>query len=40
MMIKKTGELMTHLTTYLHDVSEMSHHVPEDSFYLHCDVYW
>lgn len=29
---KKTGELMTHLTTYLHDVSEMSHHVPEDIF--------
>ncbi|MDD3191162.1 MAG: ABC transporter ATP-binding protein [Bacilli bacterium] len=29
---KKTGELMTHLTTYLHDVSEMSHHAPEDLF--------
>jgi len=29
---KKTGELMTNLTTHLHDVSEMSHHVPEDIF--------
>lgn len=29
---KKTGELMTHLTTHLHDVSEMSHHAPEDLF--------
>jgi ATP-binding cassette subfamily B protein len=29
---KKTGELMTNLTTHLHDVSEMSHHVPEDLF--------
>lgn len=29
---KKTGELMSHLTTYLNDVSEMSHHVPEDIF--------
>ena len=29
---KKTGELMTSLTTHLHDVSEMSHHAPEDLF--------
>lgn len=29
---KKTGELMTNLTTHLHDVSEMSHHAPEDIF--------
>ena len=29
---KKTGELMTNLTTHLHDVSEMSHHAPEDLF--------
>ncbi len=29
---KKTGELMSHLTTYLSDISEMSHHVPEDLF--------
>ena len=28
----KTGELMTNLTTHLHDVSEMSHHAPEDLF--------
>ncbi|NLD26262.1 MAG: ABC transporter ATP-binding protein [Acholeplasmataceae bacterium] len=29
---KKTGELLTNLTTHLHDVSEMSHHAPEDIF--------
>ena len=29
---KKTGSLMTNLTTHLHDVSEMSHHAPEDIF--------
>lgn len=29
---KKTGDLMSNLTTHLHDVSEMSHHVPEDIF--------
>jgi len=29
---KKIGELMTNLTTHLHDVSEMSHHAPEDLF--------
>ena len=29
---KKTGELMSNLTTHLHDVSEMSHHAPEDIF--------
>lgn len=29
---KKTGELMTNLTTHLHDVSEMTHHAPEDLF--------
>lgn len=29
---KKTGELMTNLTSHLHDVSEMSHHAPEDIF--------
>ncbi|MDD3999342.1 MAG: ABC transporter ATP-binding protein [Bacilli bacterium] len=29
---KKTGELMTNLTTHLHDVSEMSHHTPENLF--------
>lgn len=29
---KKTGTLMTNLTTHLHDVSEMSHHAPEDIF--------
>lgn len=29
---KKTGALMTNLTTHLHDVSEMSHHAPEDLF--------
>jgi ATP-binding cassette subfamily B protein len=29
---KKTGEVMTNLTTHLHDVSEMSHHAPEDLF--------
>ena len=29
---KKTGDLMSNLTTHLHDVSEMSHHVPEDLF--------
>jgi len=29
---KKTGELLTNLTTHLHDVSEMSHHAPEDLF--------
>ena len=29
---KKTGTLMTNLTTHLHDVSEMSHHAPEDLF--------
>ncbi len=27
---KKTGELMTNLTSHLNDVAEMSHHVPED----------
>lgn len=27
---KKTGELMTNLTSHLFDVSEMSHHAPED----------
>ncbi len=31
-MIKKTGELMTNLTSHLHDVSEMTHHAPEDLF--------
>ncbi|HHX80780.1 MAG TPA: ABC transporter ATP-binding protein [Acholeplasmataceae bacterium] len=29
---KKTGELMTNLTTHLHDVSEMAHHAPENLF--------
>lgn len=29
---KKTGELMSNLTSHLHDVSEMSHHAPEDLF--------
>jgi ATP-binding cassette subfamily B protein len=29
---KKTGELMTNLTSHLQDVSEMSHHAPEDLF--------
>ena len=29
---KKTGELLTNLTSHLHDVSEMSHHAPEDIF--------
>ena len=29
---KKTGTLMTNLTSHLHDVSEMSHHAPEDIF--------
>lgn len=29
---KKTGELLANLTTHLHDVSEMSHHAPEDIF--------
>lgn len=29
---KKSGELLTNLTTHLHDLSEMSHHVPEDLF--------
>jgi len=29
---KKTGVLMTNLTTHLHDISEMSHHAPEDIF--------
>ena len=29
---KKTGELMTNLTTHLHDVSEMAHHGPENLF--------
>lgn len=29
---KKTGELLANLTTHLHDVSEMSHHGPEDIF--------
>lgn len=29
---KKTGELMTNLTSHLHDVSEMTHHAPEDLF--------
>lgn len=29
---KKTGDLMSTLTTHLHDVSEMSHHAPEDLF--------
>ena len=29
---KKTGELMANLTTHLFDVSEMSHHAPEDIF--------
>ena len=29
---KKTGELMTNLTSHLHDVAEMSHHAPEDLF--------
>ena len=28
----KTGVLMSNLTTHLHDVSEMSHHAPEDLF--------
>jgi ATP-binding cassette subfamily B protein len=28
----KTGVLMSNLTTHLHDISEMSHHVPEDAF--------
>ncbi len=28
----KTGVLMANLTTHLHDVSEMSHHAPEDLF--------
>ena len=27
---KKTGDLMTNLTSHLFDVSEMSHHAPED----------
>ena len=29
---KKTGELLTNLTSHLHDVSEMAHHAPEDIF--------
>lgn len=29
---KKSGELLTNLTSHLHDLSEMSHHVPEDLF--------
>ena len=29
---KKTGELMTNLTTHLHDVSGMAHHGPENLF--------
>lgn len=29
---KKTGELLSNITTHLHDVSEMSHHAPEDIF--------
>ena len=29
---KKTGELLTNLTSHLHDVSEMAHHAPEDLF--------
>ena len=29
---KKTGELLSNLTSHLHDVSEMSHHAPEDIF--------
>jgi ATP-binding cassette subfamily B protein len=28
----KTGVLMSNLTNHLHDISEMSHHVPEDAF--------
>lgn len=28
----KTGILMSNLTNHLHDISEMSHHVPEDAF--------
>ena len=28
----KTGVLMSNLTNHLHDISEMSHHVPEDLF--------
>lgn len=28
----KTGVLMSNLTNHLHDISEMSHHVPEDFF--------
>lgn len=29
---KKTGEMLSNVTTHLHDVSEMSHHAPEDIF--------
>ncbi|MDD4076617.1 MAG: ABC transporter ATP-binding protein [Bacilli bacterium] len=29
---KQTGELMTNLTSHIHDVAEMSHHAPEDLF--------
>ena len=29
---KKTGDLLSNVTTHLHDVSEMSHHAPEDIF--------
>ncbi|MFA7156467.1 MAG: ABC transporter ATP-binding protein, partial [Bacilli bacterium] len=29
---KKTGELLANLTSHLHDLSEMSHHAPEDIF--------
>lgn len=29
---KKTGVLVTNLTTHLHDISEMSHHAPENLF--------
>ena len=29
---KKTGVLVTNLTTHLHDISEMSHHAPENIF--------
>lgn len=29
---KKTGELLSNITTHLHDISEMSHHAPEDLF--------
>lgn len=29
---KKTGVLLSNLTSHLHDISEMSHHAPEDLF--------